>query len=336
MDVTDTFAVDAVVNSDTFRHSRFVAYRVKDAIADRFRSRTGRRPGVSVANPVLAVSVHITGQDVSVALDSSGPSLHLRGYRTGQGDAPLNEVLAAGMIMLMGWHGQCDLMDPMCGSGTLAIEAALIARNIAPGVFRSFFAFERWKDFDADLLAEVYNDDSAERPFTHRIYASDISAKAVAIARENIRAAGVARSIVLRQLPFEEAVPPGPGTCMLVMNPPYGERISSPDLMGLYATIGSRLKHVFTGCEAWVLSSRMECFDRIGLKASVRLPLMNGGLTCQFRQYRLFGGRYDDFRREGGEAVTAAAARVPAVRTARRPRYLHPRRRPETEGGTEA
>ena len=162
MDVTQTLLIDSVVFSDDFRHSKFVAYRVKDAIADRFRELCGERPNVSISNPDIRINIHIAERKVTISLDSSGESLHKRGYRTGSVAAPLNEVLAAAIVMLTGWNGDCDLVDPFCGSGTILVEAALIAQNIYPGVFREEFGFERWKDFDEALLEKIYNDDSQE------------------------------------------------------------------------------------------------------------------------------------------------------------------------------
>ena len=246
LDPAKSFAVDATVFSEEFRHSKFVSYRVKV-------------------------------------------------------EAPLNEVLAAGMILLTGWKGECDLIDPMCGSGTIPIEAALIARNIAPGVFRQGYAFENWPDFDADLLERIYNDDSQEREFAHKIYGYDNSIKANAIAQRNVKAAGVGRDIVLKVQPFQQFEQPQEKS-LIITNPPYGERISSTDLLGLYQMIGERLKHAFTGNTAWVLSYRDECFDQIGLKPSARIPLQNGGLDCEFRKYEIFDGKYKEFR-EGGEAL---------------------------------
>mgnify|MGYP001777849498 FL=1 len=296
-----TFAVDATVFSEEFRHSKFVAYRVKDAVADYFREKTGKRPGVSVTKPDVQLNIHIAGTDCTLSLDSSGESLHRRGYRQETLEAPLNEVLAAGMILLAGWKGECDLIDPMCGSGTIPIEAALIARNIAPGVFRQSYAFEQWPDFDPDLFERIYNDDSQERPFEHKIYGYDNSIKANAVAQRNVKAAGVSRDVVLKVQPFQQFEQPQEKS-IIITNPPYGERISSSDLLGLYQMIGERLKHAFTGNTAWVLSYRDECFDQIGLKASQRIPLMNGGLECEFRKYEIFDGKYRDFR-EGGEAL---------------------------------
>ena len=293
-----TFAVDATVYSEEFRHSKFVSYRVKDAIADYFMEKEGKRPSVRLNNPDLMLNIHISQTNCTLSLDSSGESLHRRGYRQEAVEAPLNEVLAAGMILMTGWRGECDLIDPMCGSGTIPIEAALIARNIAPGVFRKEFAFEKWPDFDPDLLDAVYNDDSQERPFEHKIYAYDNSPKANAIALRNIKASGTGKDIVLKLQPFQQFEQPTEKSIM-VTNPPYGERISADDLLGLYAMIGERLKHAFVNNVAWILSYRDECFDQIGLKASQRIPLLNGSLECEFRKYEIFEGRYRAFREEG-------------------------------------
>ena len=283
MDVNTSFAVDSVVYSDEFRHSKFVAYRVKDAIADYFREKEGKRPSVQVANPDITLHIHIAQERCTLSLDSSGESLHRRGYRQEAVEAPLNEVLAAGMILQTGWKGECDFIDPMCGSGTLPIEAALIARNIAPGVFRKEFAFEKWADFDQELFDEIYNDDSAEREFEHHIYGYDIDWKAVNIATNNVRAAGLSKDITIERRDMAEFVEPAEKAIM-VTNPPYGERITTDDLLGLYRAIGERLKHAFKGNDAWVLSYRKECFDKIGLKASVIIPLFNGALPCEFRE----------------------------------------------------
>ena len=300
MTVNTSFAVDSVVYSDEFRHSKFVAYRVKDAIADYFREKEGKRPSVQVTNPDITLHIHIAQERCTLSLDSSGESLHRRGYRQEAVEAPLNEVLAAGMILQTGWTGECDFVDPMCGSGTLPIEAALIARNIAPGVFRKEFAFEKWADFDQELFDEIYNDDSAEREFTHHIYGYDIDWKAVNIATNNVRAAGLSKNITIEHRDMAEFVEPTEKAIM-VTNPPYGERITTDDLLGLYRTIGERLKHAFKGNDAWVLSYRKECFDKIGLKASVIIPLFNGALPCEFRKYELFDGKFKDFRESGEE-----------------------------------
>lgn len=294
-----TFAIDAVVNSETFTHSKFVAYRAKDAIVDSFTDRGEDRPSVRVNNPDIQLHLHISHDNCTIGLDSSGESLHKRGYRVDQTEAPLNEVLAAGMILKTGWHGECDFIDPMCGSGTLLIEAAMIALNIAPGVYRKGFAFEKWPDFDADLLQDLYEDDSRERPFTHRIIGSDISPVAIDIAAANIKSAGVAKYIDLSVLPlqkYEKRTRKG----MVVTNPPYGERITSQDLFGLYQVIGERMKHAFTDHTVWILSYREDCFDNIGLKYGERIKLKNGALECEFRQYEIFAGKRKDRPKDEG------------------------------------
>lgn len=196
---------------------------------------------------------------------------------------------------MTGWRGECDLIDPMCGSGTIPVEAALIAKNIAPGVFRKGFAFEKWVDFDADMFDEIYNDDSQEREFAHKIYGYDNNPKANEIATHNIKAAGVSKDIVLKLQPFQQFEQPQEKS-IIITNPPYGERISTNDLLGLYQMIGERLKHAFVGNEAWVLSYREECFDQIGLKASQKVPLFNGPLECEFRKYEIFDGKYKEFK----------------------------------------
>lgn len=295
LDVNKTFAVDAVVFSEEFRHSKFVAYKVKDAIVDYFRDLNGKRPSVRINRPDVLLNIHIAQTTCTLSLDSSGESLHRRGYRQEAVEAPLNEVLAAGMILMTGWKGDCDLIDPMCGSGTIPIEAALIARNIAPGVFRKEFAFEKWVDFDQEMFDTIYNDDSQEREFTHRIYGYDNSPQANEIAIRNVKAAGVSKEIRLKLQPFQQFEQPAE-KAILITNPPYGERISTNDLLGLYQMIGERLKHAFIGNDAWILSYREECFDQIGLKPNRRIPLFNGALECEFRKYQLFDGKYKEYK----------------------------------------
>ena len=298
-----TFAVDAVVFSEEFRHSKFVSYKVKDAIVDQFREKTGKRPNISVANPDIRLNIHIAEDQCTLSLDSSGESLHRRGYRQESVEAPLNEVLAAGMILLSGWQGDTDFIDPMCGSGTLLIEAALIARNMAPGLFRKEYAFEKWPDFDADLFDEIYNDDSQERDFKYHIYGYDVDFKAVNTATLNAKAAGLSNDITVTQQDFKDFVQPKQKSIMIT-NPPYGERISTPDLLGTYRMIGERLKHQFLNNDAWILSYREECFEQIGLKPSIKIPLYNGSLECEFRKYQIFDGKLKNFRHEGGVVKT--------------------------------
>ena len=288
-----TFSVDSVVYSEEFRNSRFVTYKVKDAIVDQFRENTGTRPNISVSNPDIRLNIHIAEADATLSLDSSGESLHRRGYRQESVEAPLNEVLAAGMILMTGWRGETDFIDPMCGSGTLLVEAALIAHNMSPGIFRKEFAFEKWPDFDAELFDTIYNDDTQEREFTHHIYCYDIDMKAVNTARLNVRAAGLSKDITIENADFKDFTQPKEKS-LLVVNPPYGERISTPNLLNTYKMIGERLKHAFMGNEAWVLSYREECFEAIGLKPSIKIPVYNGSLECEFRKYAIFDGTMKD------------------------------------------
>lgn len=298
-----TFSVDSVVYSEEFRNSRFVTYKVKDAIVDQFRENTGTRPNISVSNPDIRLNIHIAEADATLSIDSSGESLHRRGYRQESVEAPLNEVLAAGMILMTGWRGETDFIDPMCGSGTLLVEAALIAHNMSPGIFRKEFAFEKWPDFDAELFDTIYNDDTQEREFTHHIYGYDIDMKAVNTARLNVRAAGLSKDITIENADFKDFTQPKEKS-LLVVNPPYGERISTPNLLNTYKMIGERLKHAFMGNEAWVLSYREECFEAIGLKPSIKIPVYNGSLECEFRKYAIFDGTMKDFRKEGGIVKT--------------------------------
>ncbi len=320
-----TFCIDTVSNSEEFTHSRYVTYRVKDAIVDFFRDRMGPdcRPKVRVTDADVMINVHIAGERVTVSLDSSGESLHKRGYRVAQTEAPINEVLAAGIILKSGWRGDCPLVDPMCGSGTFLIEAALIAAGINPGVYRRKFAFESWRDFDAELFDSIYNDDSSERTFAHKIYGADISPKAVAIATENIKSAGVSRYIDLQVRPLQQwtEAPEEDTPGVIITNPPYGERISSEDMDGLYSMIGSKLKHVFGGYHAWIIGYREEYFRKIGLAPSFKMPIFNGALECELREYIMFAGDYRSFRREGGSIRTEAA----------RPEKYSPRRTSDRE-----
>lgn len=303
IDPGKTFSVDSVVYSEEFRNSRFVTYKVKDAIVDQFRELTGNRPNISVSNPDIRLNIHIAEDKATLSLDSSGESLHRRGYRQEGIEAPINEVLAAGLILMTGWHGETDFIDPMCGSGTLLIEAALIARNISPGVFRKEYAFEKWNDFDSELFDEIYNDDSKEREFTNHIYGYDVDMKAVNTALMNVRAAGLTKDISVKQQDFKDFTKPA-NKSIIITNPPYGERISTPNLLGTYKMIGERLKHEFGGNDAWILSYREECFEQIGLKPSIKIPVFNGSLECEFRKYAMFDGRMKDFRAEGGIVKT--------------------------------
>ena len=295
-----TFQIDATVYSDYFRHSQFVTYRVKDAIVDWWMERGGVRPSVKLTNPDLYLNVHIGGDIVTISLDSSGESLHKRGYRVANTQAPINEALAAGMLLLAGWNGQGDFYDPMCGSGTLLIEAAMIARNIAPGIYRKGFAFEKWANFDADLFEDVYSDDSREREFEHKIYGSDAGFYAVQTATKNIESAGLQRDIEVKQIRVQELRLADQDTdgALVMINPPYGERLAQDkDVLNLYKDMGTALKHQFSGATAWIISSNDEALKYIGLRPAKRVRLVNGDLDCWFNQYVLFKGDHKTWKK---------------------------------------
>ena len=303
MDLTTTFSIDATVYSETFKHSRYVTYKVKDAIVDQFNDKYSKRPNVRITEPDLYINVHIADRTVTISLDSSGESLHKRGWRVANTEAPINEALAAGLLLLAGWKGQSDFYDPMCGSGTLLIEAALIALNIPPGIFRKHFAFEKWKDFNPDLFDTLSSDDSDEREFTHHIYGSDAGYYAVQTALKNIHSAGLQKYIDVKQIRIEEirknANAAGSETegALVVINPPYGERLAqNKDVLNLYSEIGKALKFQFTGATAWIISSNEEALKCIGLKPSKKLHLMNGELDCLYNCYELFAGEHKDWK----------------------------------------
>lgn len=305
MSVDSTFAIDTVLNSDSFSHSRYATYRVKDAIVDWYRDRyDDRRPNVRLTDADVLLNVHIHDTTVTVSLDSSGESLHKRGWRVATTEAPINEVLAAGILLMSGYRGQTPFVDPMCGSGTFLVEAALIAANINPGVFRQNYAFQRWRDYNQELFEELWNNDTAERTPGFSINGADILPSAIEVTRRNLRAAGVDKFVKVEVRKFSEwrnaPAPEG----ILVMNPPYGERISAPDMEGLYALIGQQLKHIFTGWTAWIIGLRESFFQCIGLAPSEKVSLMNGSLDCELREYILFAGNKRDFRAAGGRLKT--------------------------------
>ena len=301
MQPTDTFAFDAVVYSDTFTHSRYVGYRAKDALVDYFMEQEGTRPGVRLDNPDLRFHIHIAQEEVTLALDSSGESLHKRGWRAAQTEAPMSEVLAAGILRLAGWEGQCDFIDPMCGSGTLLIEAALIARGIAPGSYGRSFAFQRWHDYDAELFRQIQEEsERGQRPFDHHIYGSDAAISAVQIARHNVRLAGLEDVIHVEHRALEDCPTPAE-PALLVTNPPYGERLRLREGDALYSMIGERLKHNYPGCTAWIITDKAEHFAKIGLRPSARYQLLNGALECELRGYELFAGKKSEQQAKDGE-----------------------------------
>ncbi len=314
MTLDKTFSIDTTSHSAEFTHSRFVTYRVKDAIVDYFKDRFGpdKRPGVRLNDADVMINVHIDGDRVTISLNSSGESLHRRGWRVAQTEAPINEVLAAGIILKSGWRGDCPLVDPMCGSGTFLIEAAMIAANIKPGSFRKGFAFENWHDYDGELFEKVLNENSERRDVPFKIYGADISPKAVAIAERNILSAGVDEYINLRIKPLQQwSEAPADGTPgILITNPPYGERINVEDMESLYKLLGTKLKRVFLGYHGWVISSNLDYLANIGLTPSTKESMQNGGLDCELREYIIFEGTKSDFRKEGGTLKGDRPARV--------------------------
>lgn len=320
MSIEKTFSIDTTSHSSEFTHSRFVTYRVKDAIVDYFKDRFGqdKRPGVRLNDADVMINVHIDGDRVTLSLNSSGESLHKRGWRVAQTEAPINEVLAAGIILKSGWRGDSPFVDPMCGSGTFLIEAAMIAAGIKPGSFRKDFAFEHWRDYDPELFEKIMAEDSGHRDVPFKIYGSDISPKAVAIAERNILSAGVDEYINLRIKPLQlwDEAPAGGVPGVLITNPPYGERINVQDMEQLYKLLGTKFKRVFLGYHAWVISSNIDYLTAIGLTPSVKEAMQNGGLDCELREYVIFEGTKSDFRREGGvlkeEAPDRKERRQPA------------------------
>lgn len=289
-----TIAVKAVVNSEMYNNSHFVALKVKDAIVDRMREKSGKRPDVDVKDPDISIHVHIDRNILNVSLDSSGEPLFKRGYRIQSIEAPLNEVLAAGMILMTGWKGDANFIDPMCGSGTLAIEAAMIAKGIPPGVFRKSYAFQNWLDYDEELYSRLIDGLMVSKAFSHKIYASDISAKAVIVARKNIKNALLEDVIDINVKDFFERKPVN-NEGLLMMNPPYGERIKQERINTFYEKIGNHLKTFYPGFEAWLLSSNFEAIKKIGLKPSKKIDLVNGNLECKFLKFELFKGKRSDF-----------------------------------------
>ncbi len=284
-----TFAVSATVYSSVFTHSKYVSLKVKDAIVDQFRRRTGRRPDVDTLNPDLRIEVHIAERHVILLLNSSGEPLYKRGYRQATVKAPINEVLAAGMILLSGWNAQSDFLDPMCGSGTLLIEAALIAYGIAPGSYRRQFGFELWHDFDADLFADISEEQIAVPEFKYTICGSDVAPGAVRAADENIRSAFLSKKVKVELHNFFD-LRPSSAQGTIITNPPYGERLQPNDLRIFYQKIGDKLKLDFSGYEAWLIGSNQDLMKYIGLHPERKIKLYNGALECSFRKFSLYNG----------------------------------------------
>lgn len=290
MDENDTFSVVPVVNSPLFGHTGYAALVLKDAIADYFRKKTGKRPSVDSVDPGIVINLHVSNDAVTVSIDSSVIPLFKRGYRQEQTAAPLNESLAAGILKISGWDAASSLTDPMCGSGTIPIEAGLIACNIPPGKFRRFFGFQRWKDYDEALFNEVKKEaDSRITGTSVRITASDISPEAVNLAIDNIKRAGLSEYIEIEVSDFRhlKAISDN-GTVML--NPPYGMRLNPDELDSIYGMIGTTLKHNFNGNTAWLITSNRESLKKVGLRPAEKHTLFNGALECILLKFELYQG----------------------------------------------
>ncbi|OEY73640.1 THUMP domain-containing class I SAM-dependent RNA methyltransferase [Salegentibacter salarius] len=290
MDVNDTLAIDATVHSDTFTHSKYISLKTKDAIVDRFRDKFGKRPDVDLDFPTLRLNIHIEKNFCNVSFDSSGQSLHKRGYKTATNIAPINEVLAAGMLLLSGWDGQCDFMDPMCGSGTILIEAAMIACNIPPNLNRKEFAFERWKDWDEDLFAKIEASVLKKmREFHFKIKGYDTSPSAVHKAIDNIENANLSEFIKVERQNFFASEKEGERHLHMLFNPPYGERLEI-DMPKFYKEIGDTLKQSYPGTDAWFITSNLEAIKHVGLRPSRKIKLYNGALESKLLKYQIYQG----------------------------------------------
>jgi putative N6-adenine-specific DNA methylase len=267
-----------------------VAQKAKDAIVDQLREKFNERPSVDLKNPDLRINIHINEHMVSVAIDSSGDSLHKRGYRKATNAAPINEVLAAGLVILSGWDGQCDFMDPMCGSGTILIEAAMIAHGIPPNLHRQNFAFKQWRDWDPSLFKTITESlTKKNKPFSFSISGFDIDADVIQKAKENIKSAGVEKYIQVKQADFFESVKPNEGPLHILFNPPYDERIDI-DTEKFYTAIGSTLKKNYPGTNAWLVTANMEALKFVGLKTSRRIEVANGQLDARLVKYEMYEG----------------------------------------------
>jgi putative N6-adenine-specific DNA methylase len=290
MSPDQTFSISPVVNSTYFDHSGYAGLILKDSIADYFRKNSGRRPSVNSDDPGILINLHISNDHVTVSIDSSVVPLFKRGYRQEQATAPLNEALAAGILLISGWDATSSLTDPMCGSGTIPIEAGLIACNIPPGKFRKYFGFQKWIDFEPDLFEKVRGDcERVIKSSPVRIYASDISETAVIQTKTNIARAGLADAITVSQSDFRD-LKCADDNGFLALNPPYGIRIQPEELNELYSMIGSTLKHNFSGNTAWLITSNKESLKHVGLKPKEKHVLYNGALECMLLKYELYQG----------------------------------------------
>jgi putative N6-adenine-specific DNA methylase len=297
--IRNSFMINSAVNSRWFTHSHFVSQKVKDAIADRFRKIKGFRPSVNTGNPEIVIHVHISDDRVNVSLDSSGEPLFKRGYRAGQYIAPLNEILAAGMLKMAGWTGKGNLVDPMCGSGTIPIEAAMIAKNIPPGILRDKFSFMYWADYDQKLFDQVREGLMNPIEFDGTISASDISAEAVSLTKRNLRKALLTDYVRVKKEDIRNSDPPAGGGLVLI-NPPYGERLKEDELESFYQQIGDTLKRKYDGYTVWILSANAFALKFLGLHPDKKLDMVNGTLKCKFQKFIIYRGSMKKNRLEKG------------------------------------
>lgn len=290
MSVKDTLAIDGTTHSRYFNHSKYIALKAKDAIVDQFRDKEGRRPNVNVHAPTLRVNIHIQEDEVNVSLDSSNSPLFKRGYREERMEAPLNEILAAGMILLSGWNRDKDFVDPMCGSGTLPIEAAMIAKNIPSQWKRKSFGFQKWKDYDEALWKEVRKEaENKIVDFPFNIFGYDRDFKAISVARINALSAELNEVIQLKRTTFEKLEAPN-SKGIMILNPPYDERLQIKNITELYKMMGDQFKQQFKGWEVWVISSNFQALKNIGLRPSKKISLQNGALDCKFLKFEMYEG----------------------------------------------
>lgn len=285
-----TFVIDSTVHSENFKHTEFVSQKTKDAIVDQFRKKTGSRPSVDKQHPDLRINVHIDRDQCTVSLDTSGASLHHRGYRTATNIAPINEVLAAGLLLLSGWDGQTDFLDPMCGSGTILIEAGMIACNVPANLNRKEFAFEKWPDWDADLFDTIMESQLKKvREFHHSIVGYDRAPSAVAKARDNVKNANLAEYINIDERNFFETEKESRGPLHMVFNPPYGERLDI-QLERFYRELGDTLKQRYPNTNAWFITANLEALKFVGLRPSRKIKLFNGSLEARLVKYEMYEG----------------------------------------------
>ena len=285
-----TFAIDTTINSDNFTHSLYVSQKVKDAIVDKFRDVDGRRPSVDIKFPDIRLNIHIQKEHCNVSLDTSGRSLHQRGYRTATNIAPINEVLAAGLLLMSGWDGQCDFLDPMCGSGTFLTEAAMIACNIPANINRKEFAFEKWDDFDEELFEKIVDSSlNKTREFHFKITGYDKAPSAVRKATDNAENANLSEYITVERKNFFDTEKPTESHLHMVFNPPYGERLDI-DMEEFYASIGDTLKQSYPGTDAWFITSNLQALKFVGLRPSRKIKVFNSHLESKLVKYVMYEG----------------------------------------------